>query len=59
MSTLKQKQSVKSGEITNIAIHQLTFIESESLGEGSFGKCKAAIYNEHKVCVKALKRDYN
>ena len=58
MSTVKQKQSVKSGEIANIAIHQLKFTESESLGEGSFGKCKVAIYNKHKVCVKALKRDF-
>ena len=36
---------------------QLKFTESESLGEGSFGKCKLAIYNKHKVCVKALRRD--
>lgn len=49
----KQKQSM---EITKIAAYQLKFTVLESLGEGSFGKCRAATYNEHEVCVKIMKR---
>lgn len=49
----KQKQSMG---ITNIAAYQLKFTVLESLGEGSFGKCRAATYNEHEVCVKIMKR---
>lgn len=54
MSTQQQKR--QSMEITYIATHQLKFTELESIGEGCFGKCRVAIYNDHEVCVKIMKR---